>query len=75
MVVMIVEQEMNGNTVPLMVHIREACEHYGTSFNSLEVTMSRENPGRVRIEEVLGRRIGQSEHGRVSIDPNGSKRY
>lgn len=59
-VMTVVEQEMNGNTAPLTVRVREACEHYGALFDSLEATVSRENPGRVRIEEALGRRIGNS---------------
>ncbi|KAL8534453.1 hypothetical protein ACS0TY_010462 [Phlomoides rotata] len=59
-VVTIVEQEMNGNTAPLTVRVREACEHYGALFDSLEATVSREDPRRVRIEEALGRRMGNS---------------
>ncbi|KAL8513649.1 hypothetical protein ACS0TY_012946 [Phlomoides rotata] len=42
---------MNGHMVPLTVRVREACEHYGTLFDSLEATV---------IEEALGRRIGNS---------------
>lgn len=55
-----VEQDMNANTAPLTVRVRETCEHYGALFDSLEATVSRGNPDRVRIEEALGRKIGNS---------------
>ncbi|XP_057774339.1 scarecrow-like protein 8 [Salvia miltiorrhiza] len=59
-VMTVVEQEMNGNTAPLTVRVREACEHYGALLDSLEATVSRSNPDRVRIEEAVGRKIGNS---------------
>lgn len=59
-VVTLVEQDMNANTAPLTVRVREACEHYGALFDSLDATASRENPDRVRIEAALGRRMGNS---------------
>ncbi|KAH6770898.1 hypothetical protein C2S52_015701 [Perilla frutescens var. hirtella] len=56
----VVEQEMNANTAPLTVRVREACEHYGALLDSLEATVSRGNSDRVRIEEAVGRKIGNS---------------
>lgn len=59
-VMTVAEQEMNGNTAPLTVRVREACEHYGALLESLEATVPRGSPDRVRIEEALGRKIGNS---------------
>ncbi|XP_047957644.1 scarecrow-like protein 8 [Salvia hispanica] len=56
----VVEQEMNANTAPLTVRVREACELYGALLDSLDATVSRGNPDRVRIEEAVGRKIVNS---------------
>lgn len=56
----VVEQEMNGNTAPLTVRVREGCEHYGALLESLEATVPRGSPERARIEEAVGRKIGNS---------------
>ncbi|KAL1550731.1 Scarecrow-like 8 [Salvia divinorum] len=56
----VVEQEMNANTAPLTVRVREACEHYGALLDSLDATVSRGSPDRVRIEEAVGRKIANS---------------
>lgn len=56
----VVEQEMNANTAPLTVRVREACEHYGALLDSLDASVSRGNPERVRIEEAVGRKVGNS---------------
>ncbi|XP_047974260.1 scarecrow-like protein 8 [Salvia hispanica] len=56
----VVEQEMNGNTAPLAVRVRESCEHYGAVLESLEATVARGNPDRARIEEAVGRKIGNA---------------
>ncbi|KAI3471158.1 hypothetical protein Pfo_027821 [Paulownia fortunei] len=59
-VMTVVEQDINANTAPLTVRVRETCDHYGALFDSLEATVSRENPDRVRVEEALGRKMGNS---------------
>ncbi|XP_051123077.1 scarecrow-like protein 8 [Andrographis paniculata] len=59
-VMTVVEQEMNGNTAPLTVRVREACEHYGALFESLEATVARESSERARIEAAVGRRMGNA---------------
>ncbi|KAL7147436.1 hypothetical protein ABFS83_06G107300 [Erythranthe nasuta] len=59
-VMTVVEQDMNANTAPLTVRVRETCEHYAALFDSLEATVPRENPNRVRVEEALGRKMGNS---------------
>ncbi|KAG6429494.1 hypothetical protein SASPL_107545 [Salvia splendens] len=56
----VVEPEMNANTAPLTVRVREACEFYGALLDSLDATVSRGNPDRVRIEEAVGRKIVNS---------------
>ncbi|KAG8381277.1 hypothetical protein BUALT_Bualt06G0105800 [Buddleja alternifolia] len=59
-VMTVVEQEMNGNTSPLVVRVRDACDYYGALFDSLDATVSRENSERVRIEEGLSRKMANS---------------
>ncbi|KAL8049621.1 hypothetical protein ABFX02_06G031300 [Erythranthe guttata] len=59
-VMTVVEQEMNTNTAPLTARVRDAYEYYGALFDSLDATVSRENPDRVRIEEGLSRKISNS---------------
>ncbi|KAL1565544.1 Scarecrow-like 8 [Salvia divinorum] len=56
----VVEQEMNANTAPLAVRVRESCEHYGAVLDSLDATVARGNPDRARIEEAVGRKIGNA---------------
>ncbi|KAK4436281.1 Scarecrow-like protein 8 [Sesamum alatum] len=56
----VVEQDMNANTAPLTLRVRETCEYYGALFESLEATVSRENRDRGRVEEALGRKMGNS---------------
>lgn len=59
-VMTVVEQEMNTNTAPLVARVREVWDHYGALLDSLDATFPRENPSRVRIEEVLCRRMKNS---------------
>ncbi|XP_031094703.1 scarecrow-like protein 8 [Ipomoea triloba] len=59
-VVTVVEQELNGNTAPFVARVNEACGYYGALFDSLDRTVSPENIYRVRIEEGLGRKMGNS---------------
>ncbi|KAL0304300.1 UNVERIFIED_CONTAM: Scarecrow-like protein 8 [Sesamum radiatum] len=59
-VMTVVEQEMNTNTAPLIPRVRETYEYYGALFDSLDATVSRESPERVRIQSGLGRKIGNS---------------
>ncbi|XP_051121864.1 scarecrow-like protein 8 [Andrographis paniculata] len=59
-VVTVVEQDINANTAPLTVRVREAYAHYGALFDSLDATASRDNVDRVRIESALGRKLGNS---------------
>ncbi|KAL6541540.1 GRAS [Orobanche gracilis] len=59
-VMTVVEQEMNTNTAPLVARVRDAWEFYGLLFDSLDATVSRESPDRVRIEEGLGRKMSNS---------------
>lgn len=59
-VMTVVEQEMNTNTAPLVARVRDTYEYYGALLDSLDATVSRENPERVRIEEGLSRKMGNS---------------
>uniref|UniRef100_A0A5B7APY1 Putative scarecrow-like protein 8 n=1 Tax=Davidia involucrata TaxID=16924 RepID=A0A5B7APY1_DAVIN len=59
-VVTVVEQEMNANTAPFVARVTEACEYYGALFDSLDATMLKDNPERVRIEEGLSRKAANS---------------
>lgn len=59
-VVTVVEQQMNGNTAPLVTRVAEACGYYGALFDSLDATVPKDNSDRVRIEEGLGRKMGNS---------------
>ncbi|CAI9774144.1 unnamed protein product [Fraxinus pennsylvanica] len=69
-VVTVVEQEMNANTAPLVARVKEACEYYGALFDSLDATVARDNPNRVKIEEGLGRKMSNSVacEGRDRVD-------
>uniref|UniRef100_A0A5B7ARP3 Putative scarecrow-like protein 8 n=1 Tax=Davidia involucrata TaxID=16924 RepID=A0A5B7ARP3_DAVIN len=62
-VVTVVEQEMNANTAPFVARVTEVCGYYGALFDSLEASVGRERDNsvwRVRIEEGLGRKVGNS---------------
>lgn len=56
----VVEQELNTNTAPLVARVRDTYEFYAALFDSLDATVGRENSERVRIEEGLGRKVGNS---------------
>ncbi|KAM4076326.1 hypothetical protein ACJW30_12G055000 [Castanea mollissima] len=59
-VVILVEQEMNTNTAPFMARVTETCSYYGALFDSFEATMKRDTLERVKIEEGLSRKLGNS---------------
>ena len=59
-VVTLVEQEMNTNTAPFIARVTESCSFYSALFESHEATMAREDEGRVRLEQGLSRKIGNS---------------
>ncbi|KAK8692729.1 hypothetical protein V6N13_070336 [Hibiscus sabdariffa] len=59
-VVTLVEQEMNTNTAPFASRVGEACGYYGALFDSVESTVSRDNPERAKLEEGLLRKIANS---------------
>ncbi|XWS37868.1 hypothetical protein CRYUN_Cryun19dG0082400 [Craigia yunnanensis] len=59
-VVTLVEQELNTNTAPFASRVGEACGYYGALFNSIESTVPRENSERVKLEEGVLRKIGNS---------------
>ncbi|XP_073130401.1 scarecrow-like protein 8 [Henckelia pumila] len=59
-VMTVVEQELNTNTAPLAARVREVWDHYGALLESLDATVSAENPNRARIEEGLCRRMKNS---------------
>lgn len=59
-VVTLVEQEMGANTAPFVTRVKEACAYYGLLLDSLEATVGRDRPDRVRIEEGVGRKLANS---------------
>ncbi|XP_022736602.1 scarecrow-like protein 8 isoform X2 [Durio zibethinus] len=59
-VVTLVEQEINTNTAPFASRVGEACGYYGALFESIELTVSREKPERVKLDEALMRKIANS---------------
>ncbi|KAF8041843.1 hypothetical protein BT93_A0441 [Corymbia citriodora subsp. variegata] len=59
-VVTLVEQEMNGNTAPFMVRVEEALAYYGALLESIEFTFSGGDTERLRVEEGLSRKLGNS---------------
>ncbi|CAN6705776.1 unnamed protein product [Malus baccata var. baccata] len=59
-VVTLVEQEMNTNTAPFMARVNECCAYYGALLESIEATVPRENPERVKAEEALSRKLVNS---------------
>uniref|UniRef100_A0A2N9G5Q5 Uncharacterized protein n=1 Tax=Fagus sylvatica TaxID=28930 RepID=A0A2N9G5Q5_FAGSY len=59
-VVTLVEQEMNTNTAPFMARVTETCAYYGALFESIESMVKRDNSDRVKVEEGLSRKLGNS---------------
>lgn len=59
-VVAVVEQEMNGNTAPLVARVGEVFSYYGALFDSLDSALPRESPERARVEEALGRKMANT---------------
>ncbi|KAF5731174.1 putative DELLA protein GAI [Tripterygium wilfordii] len=59
-VVTLVEQEMNTNTAPFVARVGELWSYYGALFDSIETTEARESTERVKVEEGLGRKLGNS---------------
>lgn len=59
-VVTLVEQELNGNTSAFVARVNEACGYYGALLDSLDATVSRDETGRVKIEEGLNRKIANT---------------
>lgn len=59
-VVTLVEQELNGNTAAFVARVNEACGYYGALLDSLDATVSRDETGRVKIEEGLSRKLANS---------------
>lgn len=59
-VVTLVEQEMNANTAPFLARVAETSAYYGALFDSMEATVSRDSANRVKVEEGLSRRLGNS---------------
>ncbi|CAN6709529.1 unnamed protein product [Malus baccata var. baccata] len=59
-VVTLVEQELNTNTAPFMARVNECCAYYGALLESIEATVPRENPERVKAEEALSRKVANS---------------
>ncbi|KAH0662055.1 hypothetical protein KY284_026986 [Solanum tuberosum] len=56
-VVTLVEQELNGNTAAFVARVNEACGYYGALLDSLDATVSKDETGRVKIEEGLSRKL------------------
>ncbi|GAB2223619.1 hypothetical protein Droror1_Dr00017760 [Drosera rotundifolia] len=56
-VVTLVEQEMSLNTAPFLTRVNETCAYYGAVFESMDVTRSRDEPDRLRMEEAMGRKM------------------
>ncbi|GMH28113.1 hypothetical protein Nepgr_029956 [Nepenthes gracilis] len=59
-VVTLVEQEINCNTAPFLTRVNEALAYYGALLDSLDSTMQKDNPDRLRIEEGLGRKVANA---------------
>ncbi|XP_027358196.1 scarecrow-like protein 8 [Abrus precatorius] len=59
-VVTIVEQEMNANTAPFLARVAESLSYYSSLFDSIEATVGRDNPNRVKVEEGLSRKMCNS---------------
>ncbi|KVI10208.1 scarecrow-like protein 8 [Cynara cardunculus var. scolymus] len=59
-VVTVMEQELNANTASISARVNDAFSYYIAFLNSLDATIPKENPERVKIEEGLSRRIFNS---------------
>ncbi|XP_015878424.3 scarecrow-like protein 8 [Ziziphus jujuba] len=59
-VVTLVEQELNTNTAPFMARFNETCAYYGVLLDSIESTVPRDNTDRVKAEEAVSRKLGNS---------------
>uniref|UniRef100_A0A7N0RDC4 Scarecrow-like protein 8 n=1 Tax=Kalanchoe fedtschenkoi TaxID=63787 RepID=A0A7N0RDC4_KALFE len=59
-VVTVVEEDMNCNTAPLLTRVAECCSFYGALLESMDSGMGREEAERIRVEEGLGRSMGNS---------------
>ncbi|KAF5732379.1 putative DELLA protein GAI [Tripterygium wilfordii] len=59
-VVTLVEQEINTNTAPFVARVGEVWSYYGALFDSIESTVARDSAERVKVEEGLGRKLGNS---------------
>ncbi|XP_057423050.1 scarecrow-like protein 8 [Lotus japonicus] len=59
-VVTLVEQELNTNTAPFVPRVTESCSYYSALFDSIESTVARESLERVKIEQGLSRKVGNS---------------
>ncbi|KAG1362395.1 putative Scarecrow-like protein 8 [Cocos nucifera] len=59
-VVVLVEQDMNGNTAPFSARFAEACGHYGAQLESLEASLGRESVEREPVEACLARKAANS---------------
>uniref|UniRef100_A0A803PQ86 Scarecrow-like protein 8 n=1 Tax=Cannabis sativa TaxID=3483 RepID=A0A803PQ86_CANSA len=59
-VVTVVEQELNTNTAPFMARVNETCAYYSVLLDSVDPAGSRDNSERVRVEEAVSRKVGNS---------------
>jgi hypothetical protein len=59
-VVTLVEQEMNANTAPFLARVAETSAYYGALFDSMDATVPGDNAYRVKVEEGLSRKLGNS---------------
>nr|XP_043638014.1 scarecrow-like protein 8 [Erigeron canadensis] len=58
--VIIIEQELNGNTASFETRVGQACGYYGALLESLDATTGSDNSDRVKIEEGLSRKMMNS---------------
>ncbi|KAF4356502.1 hypothetical protein F8388_026974 [Cannabis sativa] len=59
-VVTVVEQELNTNTAPFMARVNETCAYYSVLLDSVDPAGGRDNSERVRVEEAVSRKVGNS---------------
>ncbi|XP_062120352.1 scarecrow-like protein 8 [Humulus lupulus] len=59
-VVTVVEQELNTNTAPFMARVSETCAYYSALLDSVDPAGTRDNSERVRVEEAVSRKVGNS---------------
>lgn len=59
-VVTMVEQQMNTNTAPFVARMADTCAYYSALLESMEATGLRDCAQRLKLEEGLGRRLGNS---------------